>query len=350
MANSNAIIIYGGGLVDPSKYVLMRLGKNLSQYYDKIFIGSYSFESLFTPKFIHEYNEELVQEVKGKRGTYFGTCRGIDLCNPTLFGKAINCLKERNICTIVVAGGDGSSRQVAETSDAFKKEGINIIFPIPLTIDGINGGISIGIKEAVAESIRQIENIVSTSLNTRDNGEFGVVIAELQGRNRDDIIANVLQSFYKSQKIADFDFCDILLKVVPANFETDEDKLINQVNNSSKRTLILISEGAKERNKNLSISELTKRINRKVRTTVIGHQSQSNNMTSESNVLAYNLLIDRICCIIGVLPFDSYCLAVNDGSISRQPIDYFAKLNPRKGQEAQLSKYMSTLLGIYMAK
>lgn len=347
MVNSNAIIIHGGGLIDPSKHVLMRLGRNLSQYYGKIFIGSYSFESLFTPEFIHEYNEELVEEVKDKRGTYFGTCRGIDLCDPILFGKAIKCLKERNICTIIVAGGDGSSRQVAETSDAFWREGINIIFPIPLTIDGINGGISIGINEAVAESVRQIENIASTSLNTRDNGKFGVVIAELQGRNRDDIMANVLQRFYKSQKIADFNICDILLRVVPANFETDEDKLIEQVNNSSKRTLILISEGVKERNKNLSISELTKMINRKVRTVVVGHQSQSNNMTSESSILVYNRLIDRISCIIGLLPFDSYCLAVNDDAISKQPIDYFAKLNPRDSQEAKLSRFMSSLL--YMA-
>ena len=54
---SNAIIIHGGGLVDPSKDVLMRLAKNLKEVYSKVFIGKYSFESLYTPSFWMEYNK-----------------------------------------------------------------------------------------------------------------------------------------------------------------------------------------------------------------------------------------------------------------------------------------------------
>ena len=46
----NAIIIHGGGLVDPSKVVLLRIAKNLKESgaYDNIIIGKYSFESLYS--------------------------------------------------------------------------------------------------------------------------------------------------------------------------------------------------------------------------------------------------------------------------------------------------------------
>lgn len=343
---SNALIIHGGGLVDPSKHVLMRIGKNLSnsKVYDKNFIGNYSFESIYTPEFIREYNDELVTEVREKRGTWFGTCRGIDLCNQDLFKKAVTCLNEKNIKTIIVVGGDGSSRQVAEIADNFAKKGINIIFPIPLTIDGINGGLSIGINEAVSESIRQIENIASTSLQTRDNEAFGVVMVELQGGNRDDIIAKVLQRIYLSGKVADYNIPELLLRVIPANFETNEYKLINEINQSNKRTLVLISEGSK-----INISELTKKIKRRVRSLTVGYSSQSNNMTNEEDIVFYNKWIDEACSIIERKPYDSYCLANLHGNILIEPIDYYAVLNPRNGQKANLPKDLNVLLGKYMS-
>ncbi len=350
-AKRNAIIIHGGGLVDPSKHVLMRLAKNLSGTYDKVYIGNYSFESLFTPDFINEYNDELVKKVRDKRGTYFGTCRGIDLCNSDLFRKAVMCLDERNIKTIIVAGGDGSSRQIAETNDAFMTHGINTIFPIPLTIDGINGGLSIGINEAVKESIRQIENVVSTSFQTRDNGAFGVVMVELQGRNRDDIIANVLKMFQLCGRIADYNVSELLLRVVPANFETNENVLIDEINHTFKRTLILVSEGAKERNPNLSIPKLIKGVNRKVRSLIVGHSSQSNNMMSEGDINYYNSWIDHACSIIKQISYDSFCIAnIDENHLFQKPIDYYAKLNPRNGQNAQLEKYLDDLIIQYMSK
>ena len=45
--SSNALVTHGGGLVDCSKQILMRLASNLSKgkVFDKIFIGQYSFES-----------------------------------------------------------------------------------------------------------------------------------------------------------------------------------------------------------------------------------------------------------------------------------------------------------------
>ena len=346
-SKGNAIIIHGGGLVDPSKYVLLRLAKTLSKkgVYDSIFIGKFSFEALLNPGYVSRYDESLEAIVKDKRGTYFGTCREIDLCDPILFDKAIMCLNEASINTIIVAGGDGSSRQVAETSNAFFRKGINIIFPIPLTIDGINGGLSIGINEAVKESIRQIENISSTALQTRDNGAFGVAMVEVQGRNRDDIMANVLKDFCSRQKISDWNLSEVFLRVIPANYETDEDKLVNEINQCNKRTLVLISEGAK-----IKMPQLTEKVTRKCRTLVIGHPSQSNNMTSKSDIKIYNDWVDRACSIIAEEPLGAYCIANKGGNLSIWPINYYATLNPREGQKAEIEKGLEELMIRYMAK
>ena len=344
MTESNAIIIHGGGLVDPSKVVIMRLAKNLSKVYSKVFIAKYSFEGLYKPEFWMEYNEVLVKDIESKRGTYFGTCRGIDLTDPIKAEKTINTLKPCNINTIIIAGGDGSARQASEISSNFKANGINIIFPAPLTIDGINGGLSIGIKEAVKESIRQIDNIVSTSLKTRDNEQFGVVMVELQGRNRDDILANVLDYFCEQQRVNDCNFPDLLLRVVPANFETDESKLIEDINNSSKRTLILLSERS-----NIKIAELKGKVNRKVRSLVVGYSSQSNDLTSPEDIAIYNNWIDKACEIIAGNPHGTYSIVNKDGKIFAQPISYYANLNPRKGQKAVLPEELSTLVKQYMA-
>lgn len=345
MVNTNAIIIHGGGLVDPSKVVLMRLAQNLSKVYNKVFIAKYSFEGLYKPKeYWLEYNETLVRDIEPKRGTYFGTCRGIDLTDPEKAEKTINILKAYDVNTIIIAGGDGSARQAAEISPDFKANGINIIFPAPLTIDGINGGLSIGIKEAVKESIRQIDNIVSTSLKTRDNEQFGIVMVELQGRNRDDILANVLAYFCKQQRVNDCNFPDLLLRVVPANLETDESKLIEDINNSSKRTLILVSEGS-----NIKISDLKGKVNRKVRSLVVGYSSQSNDLTSPEDIAIYNNWIDKACEIIAGNPYGSYSIVNKDGKIFSQAISYYANLNPRKGQKATLPEELSNLVKEYMA-
>ena len=306
-SSSGCVIIHGGGLVDPSKEVIMRLADKVSQTYQPVKIGQYSFESLYTPKFLVNYSKILKEVTEGKRGTYFGTCRDIDLSQEDKLQKTIDCLVKNRIGTLIVAGGDGSSRQVAEIAEAFEKSGINIIFAVPLTIDGINGGRSIGMDQAVRESIRQIENIVSTSLMTRDNEKFGVVAVELQGRNRDDIIANVLRYFWRQGKVADCNLEDMLLRVVPANYQTDKEKLIDEINSSSQRTLILVSEGSQ-----IKISELKDQVNRKVRSLAVGHPSQSNGLTTEEDMQSYEEWLNDAAILIKETPKKTFCI-VNDG-------------------------------------
>jgi 6-phosphofructokinase len=345
--SGNLLIIFGGGLIDCGKQVILRLARNLSKSscFKTIYIGQYSFESFYTPELLRVYNDDLKENVKNARGTIFGTCRDINLSDPILFKESIKCLKEHNIFNIIVVGGDGSSRQVAEISEALEENGINIVFAVPLTIDGINGGASIGLNQASRESIRQIENIVSTSLQTRDAGKFGVVMVELQGINRDDILASVLLHFLKEQKIADNNLSDILLRVVPATIKSDYKKLVEEVNSSSKPTLILVSEGAK-----VKISTLKKLIDRKVRTVVVGHASQSNNSTTEEDLEEYDKWLDQVSGIIENDINNSFCLVNHNGKIWKVPIDYYAIHNPRKKQKAELDTFCKYCINTYIAK
>lgn len=341
----NSIVIYGGGLADPAKDVMVRIGKELweSKVYDKVYFGKYSFLSLSDSSLWLEYNGRAFDEfISNKRGTYFGTCRGVDMTEPQVKFKAFEVLKKHNIKTVIVCGGDGSSRNCAEMEEEFKQNGINVIFAIPLTVDGINGGRSIGIDQAVRESIRQTENVAATSLETKDNGEYSVVTVELQGRNRDDILANVVKTLYRNKKVADCSLDDILLRVVPANYETNEDELIEEINSSKLRTLLLISEGAKNK------TEIVKKITRKVRSVCVGHATQSNNLTTDEDMERYSNWLSDIARIISRDPYDSYSI-VNDGiSRFKASLNYYARKNPRENQIATISSGLEAILKLFM--
>lgn len=169
-------------------------------------------------------------------------------------------------------------------------------------------------------------------------------MVEIQGRNRDDIMANVLRIFCNKKSVADCGLSELLLRVIPANIETDEEALVEEINNSSKRTLVLVSEGA-----SIKIPELTKKINRKVRSLIVGHPSQSNGMTTESDEHEYELWVDRITSIISIHSNESFCI-VKDKEFYKKPIDYYAKLNPRNGQIAHISESLNNLMIEYMAE
>lgn len=343
------LIIHGGGLIDCSKQVLLRLAQAVMGIYDRVFLGFYSFEALYTKSFWIEYNLSLSYYLSCKRGTYFGTCRDIFMEGERL-EKAINLLKDEAISTIIVCGGDGSARQVDEMYKAFEAEGINIIFPIPLTIDGINGGYSLGINQAVKESVRQIENMAATAFETRDNEMFGVLCAEIQGRNRDDITAQVLQKFVIQGKVADRTLEELTLIVVPKNIDTDSEKLYECINSSEKRTLVILTENGK-----IKISDIKENTSRKVRSVVIGHQSQSNNLTTQDDEYEIEAWVENVVPFIKRDPYGSFCISKRNGSsysgliYDRKPINYYAKLNPYQGQIATLPKDLETLVKFFMA-
>ena len=158
-------------------------------------------------------------------------------------------------------------------------------------------------------------------------------------------MAHVLLHFIKIGKIADIPLADMLLRVIPANIPFDERKLIDEVNNSSKKTVLLSSEGS-----GINISNLQDKICRKVRTAVVGHASQSNNMTTDADIEEYNSWIDEVSMHIISNPDDSYSLVMRNNEITEMPIDYYAVLNPKEDQIPEMDAYLIYWLKRHMSK
>jgi len=351
-SRGNVIVVFGGGLVNPAKFIVMGIARSLKRWadFEKVFTGLYSFESLYTRELWLEYSEELEEYTKDKRGSFFGTCRGIDLTQEPLKSRMLETLKGEKISTVVVVGGDGSTRNAAEIDEFLQENGICVVYGMPLTVDGINGGKVIGRRQAARESIRQIENIASASLQTRDSEKYGVVIVELQGRNRDDILARVVSYFHERKEIADFRLDDILLIAIPATLKTNSEDLLETVKNSEKRTLILLSEGASTKVDKLAwlIQEYGE-TTRKVRVLVVGHPSQCNNQTTPDDRIEYGRWIDFVVKAILENPGKSFSTSLSEeGEYSVRPLDYYAKLNPRSIQIAELPPEEVEIVRHYM--
>lgn len=242
--NSNALLIYGGGLCDSANAVMWMTADKLKQTktFDKVFVARYSFEALLNLSLIQEWGQILCQEAELAHGGFFGTCRDVRLTDPKLRDEAISNLKLKEITWIFVCGGDGSARNCAEMAEDFEKEGIKIGFLLPCTVDGIEGSRSIGIRPAVRASIDIINQLASTCLNTRTKFTAPGLIVELQGRNRDDILANVIVQ----TELCKFEH-KTLIYAIPANYKWNLESLVNQVNDSENAqtpVLVLVSEGA----------------------------------------------------------------------------------------------------------
>lgn len=345
----NCLLFHGGGLCPLSNRYLSKLANDMMNkgIFEQIYMGFFSFESLLNPEeFIKPWNAELKEESKHSHGGFYGTSRGIDLTNPELQEQAIATCKSLGITWIGVAGGDGSCRQVAEISEAFEVEGIHLFIPMPLTIDGIEGGFSIGLQPAVNKSYEVLDDLAATNLQTRDNRAFSVLFLEVQGRNRDDILANLLENIIKMNGIAGILLKDIDLFVVPANYPYDINNLIEKVKTTKKRTVVLYSEGS-----NLPVGCVIEAIKRKTRISKVGYLSQMNRVDNFNERLIYDEVSERSVLSIAqcVKGNKSFALQFDDmySSPKIKSIDYWAKLNPRGGQKPTLPKYLEELLKKY---
>ena len=147
--------------------------------------------------------------------------------------------------------------------------------------------------------------------------------------------------------MADIDIEDLLLIAIPANHETDIEVLTEKINTSKQRTLIFMSEGA-----DIKLSDIIKRVNRKVRTVVVGHQVQSNGLMIEIDEIIYKEWIKKLTYFIESMPTESYALVTTgypNMAIRKEELSYFAKRNPREGQIAKMNYNLEELIRIYMA-
>lgn len=346
----NCLLFHGGGLCPLSNLYLSTLAEALrkEEIFDSILMGFFSFECLLNPEeFIKTWDGWVKSKAEKAPGGFYGTGRDVDLTNPELQKIAIENCKALGISWIGVAGGDGSCRQVSEISEAFELEGIHLFIPMPLTIDGIEGGFSLGLEPAVRKSVEVLEDLAATNLMTRDNREFSVLCLETQGRNRDDILAHLLAYVTNAEQLGGIYLDDIDLFVVPANYPWNKDKLIKAIKGSTRRTIVLHSEGAT----NFSVNELQQTVGRKCRATKVGYLSQMNTTISEKDQLAVKLTVESsIEFMKSARNSFSIVFDLNPEAVTRirvENIDYWGKCNPRRGQKPTMSKDLEKLLKYY---
>ena len=339
----NALLIYGGGLCDSANTVMRMTADQIvnTRLFDKVFVGFNSFEAMLNPSFIKEWEEGICQKATLSHGGFFGTCRDVWLTEPKLRDEAIFLMKGLGIRWIFVVGGDGSARNCAEIAQDFAKKEIKIAFLMPCTVDGIEGSRSIGIRPAVRASIKIIEQLASTCLNTRTKFTAPGLIVELQGRNRDDILANVILKI----ELCKFDQKPLIF-AIPANYDWNMEKLISQVNkpeNEQTPVLVLASEGStKEIISRCGLKTyefLQKQFVRKTRTFEIGHLTQMNGCTDEDDMAEIQQMLNMSFTpmLNAIKAEKTFAIAFNNDMARLENIDYYLKLNPRCGQHPRLS-------------
>ena len=199
---------------------------------------------------------------------------------------------------------------------------------------------------------------------TREKYKYPILVVELQGRNRDDVLANVLK---KLDKIitnpdwveGDLGFTVPKIYVVPANYSWTREALSKCVNSTSEPTLVLISEGAsyidedgkKKKQKRSDLGEL---FDRKTRNFKVGHLSQVNDCTDEADRNDISKMVNSAVRLIREkiqTDDEPFSLVYDfDGNTIVESIDYYAKLNPRENQHPTLDSSLELLIQNYIAK
>lgn len=364
--NGACLLIYGGGLCDCANEFMRRFMQRIqfTELFKEYYVGLFSFESLVDSQFIRRWDSEIQEHAENSLGGFFGTNRDVNLVDSELRNKAIQNLKERDIKWVFVAGGDGSARQTAEIAEAFHKEGINFSFVMPCTLDGIEGGKSIGLNQAVKVSLNAIKCLASTCLMTREKYKYPILVVELQGRNRDDVMANVLK---KLDEIitnpcwveGDLGFTVPKVYVIPANYSWSREDLKECVNATAEPTLVLISEGASYIDENgkkvkQKRGDLEKLFDRKTRNFKVGHLSQINDCTDEDDKEEILRMVNSAVSLISeYIPKEDTPFSLvysKDGNVMVKSIDYYAQLNPRENQHPTLDSSLERLIQTYIAK
>lgn len=357
--NGNALVIYGGGLNECAAYYISEFAQTLNNHkiFGKVKVGMYSFQSLLIDGLIKDWTTKLYSSTKDVQAGYFGTARDTDLSNPELMKRAISICKQHDIKWIFLAGGDGSSRQMSEICDGFAEEGIKFCFTMPLTVDGIEGGDSYGLTEAVEISLKRINHLSSTFLRTLERNCFPGAVIILQGRNRDDILANVIYELNRCLTLGDFLTDEIDIIAIPANMEWSRERLKEKLHVdwtpafelAGRPKLVLMSEGA-----SITADEIVEMANIKMRIEAIGYETQVNGLLTEMRKYYVKKTIEKQVGIVEEVlsqknpqPFTLVTRELMK-SITVQSSDYFARLNPRENQAVTLAPKLKAVVKKYL--
>lgn len=235
-------IVYGGGQIPPANYITGLIAEMLLNLGCTVYGVHKSFMGMANTS-----NYELIDSVKAaciknQIGTYLGTCRGVDPASDEWFELIYQCLKAKGIHTLIIPGGDGSSRAMSDFFMKIKElhsgYRLNILF-IPCTIDGIEGSETIGLDSAVELTYKNAlfiaENAFATNRPQYPTGRVAVV--ETQGRNRNDISYRVVK------RLANH-WDDDQMIYIPAAYSWSFSDVLHRINYANREILVVISEGA----------------------------------------------------------------------------------------------------------
>lgn len=338
MIGKNVAVIYGGGQIPSGNLVLGKLIENLLKRGLNVEGVHKSFWGLTDSDCYEEFSISQAKRIQSQIGTYLSTCRKVNPADDKWFYQILSNLKERDIRTIIVPGGDGSSRAGNVLADRAREKGYNLqIIFIPCTIDGIEGSdTTIGIDSAVAESYRQTSLITANAFATFNPTFMGprIAINEIQGRNRNDIAVKVMEKITEVGKIGKYYIDDIDLIFIPAAYNWSYNKLMHRITSSGKETSIIISEGAKpneiywEDIKGKGVGKKLENLikedgKREVNLNVVGYLSQANDQISDDES---QKIQEWICAAVKLMDTtnDSIAVIKEGNEYKAVPLNEFA--------------------------
>lgn len=358
----NCLLIHGGGLCATSKDYLFTLADALMAMPEigEVFVGLYSFECFFNPEEWILPWSEFREEIKDAPGGAFGTSRGVIVEAPETVEKIIAACRARNITKWFIAGGDGSSRAATEVAPMLAEAGIQVIFPQILTLDGVEGGIPLGVLPAVEKDWEVIEDVVATSAMTRNNFHYCPIIFKIMGRNRNDPLAMLLKKVDKAEFIGGIARAEIEVFALPAGLENPTECVDNLVKKVSalgdRRVVVLLSEGfelpVKQVLKSIETIKYTahgKEYFIKARSQEPGYLQQMSAFSDDSE-LVEKIVQDSIPVIKqGIALGDPFTVVREslDNTPYLGPIYYYAERNPKHNQVPTLVPKLQTLLEKY---
>lgn len=339
MIGKNVAVIYGGGQIPSGNIVLGRMIERLLKRNLNVYGVHKSFWGLADPSCYEEFTLQQAKQIQDQIGTYLSTCRKVNPADDQWFHKIFSNLKERDVKTIILPGGDGSSRAGNVLSQRARKEGYNLqVVFLPCTIDGIEGSdTTIGIDSAVAESYRQSSLTIANAFATFNPTFMGprIAINEIQGRNRNDIAVALMDQILEKGKIGKYSVDDIDLIFIPAGYDWSYHELIKRITSTGKETAIIVSEGARPREymywdslEGKGVGEKLERLiktdgMREVNLNLIGYLSQTNDQIFDGES---KKIQDWICFAVKAMysTNDSIAIIKSNGEFRAVPLKEFA--------------------------
>ncbi|MEH7120784.1 6-phosphofructokinase [Neobacillus vireti] len=277
------------------------------------------FQGLIDRK-IHPLTSQEVEDIADKGGTILKTSRSTEFLEETGKKKALEVLRDFDINSLVVIGGDGSLKGAEKLHD----RGINVI-GIPGTIDNdlVFTDYSIGFDTTLNTVLECIGKIKDT-----DSSHDKTTIVEVMGRYCGDLA--LYSALAGGGEI-------ISTPEKPLDFHTICSQLRSRINRGKNDNLVIVTE------RMYDLQELQQHIEGKldinVRTTVLGFVQRGGNPSAFDRVLASKMGVYAVDMLMG--GYSGVAVGVKENKIIHQKL---GNLNDMKADKQEKYSLLEKLL------